>query len=99
MERRLLIIGFVGYEATAGEKLMAGGTLPNIHRLRFDFFLRHAPHGMNRQSFVRVAARRLVLLTSAPAAVDYRTRARCLTTASWSAGRIRGSIRHGTLFL
>jgi glycosyltransferase involved in cell wall biosynthesis len=60
----------------------------------------HAAHGMQRQGFRMVGKRWLGLLRNAPAAIlDAQKRADWLTTVSWSAGRILGSIRHRTLYL
>lgn len=63
-------------------------------------YRRHARHGMTRPDFEKVRARWLELLTGTPgAARDARRRAQWLATLSWSAGRLRGSLRHRTLFL
>lgn len=63
-------------------------------------FKRHARYGMQRSEFRQVLERWRDLLVDAPRALrDRRRRAEWLITASWSLGRIQGSIRHRALYL
>jgi glycosyltransferase involved in cell wall biosynthesis len=63
-------------------------------------FRRHAHCGMQRQKWRQVVERWLGLIATAPRAVVVREqRSAWLITASWSVGRIRGSIRYRSIFL
>lgn len=63
-------------------------------------FTRHARYGMQRLEFRQVLKRWRDLLVDAPRALgDRRQQAEWLITASWSLGRIWGSIRQRSLYL